>query len=172
MKLNNVIGIILSLLILSTFGCHFQNQMNMDADTTTIIVSVDGVNPDDISYIGKVIIGDAEDRFGTDEFALNTATITEDTLNINASYGGGCEEHQLTLVVSELFLESFPVQIPVSLSHNANGDTCEAWLTDDYSFDLTPIKTMYQEAYQQEAGTIILRLKDTQNVELIYEFTM
>ena len=51
MKLNNVIGIILSLLILSTFGCHFQNQMNMDADTTTIIVSVDGVNPDDISYI-------------------------------------------------------------------------------------------------------------------------
>ena len=64
------------------------------------------------------------------------------------------------------------MQLPIFVAHNANGDTCEAYPTEDYHFDLTPIKTMYQEAYQQEAGTIILRLKDTQNVELIYEFTM
>ena len=36
------------------------------------------------------------------------------------------------------------------LAHNANGDACEAWLTEDYNFDLTPIKTMYQEGYRQK----------------------
>ena len=78
----------------------------------------------------------------------------------------------MTLVVSESFLESFPVQLHVSLAHNANGDTCEAWLTEDHNIDLTPIKTMYQKAYRQEMGTIILRLKDTPNSELVYKFTM
>ena len=91
---------------------------------------------------------------------------------INVSYSGGCEKHEMTLVASESFLESFPVQLPVSLAHNANGDACEAWLTEDYNFDLTPIKTMYQDAYRQEAGTIILRLKDAPNTDLVYEFTM
>ena len=42
----------------------------------------------------------------------------------------------------------------------------------NYRFDLTPIKTMYQVAYRQEAGTIIFRLKDAPEGELIYEFTM
>ena len=63
-------------------------------------------------------------------------------------------------------------QIRISLAHNANDDLCRAWLTEDYHFDLTPIKTLYQESYQQEAGTIILSLKDTPNQELVYEFTM
>ena len=109
---------------------------------------------------------------GTDEYALNSAAITDDTLNISVSYSGGCEDHQFTLVVSDTFLESFPVQLHASLTHNANGDTCEAYPTENYRFDLTPIKTMYQETYRQEAGTIILRLKDAPDGELIYEFTM
>ena len=174
MKINNTIGLILSLLILSTTGCQqVQNQMKADPDDTTVSVSVDDDIPDIEPSVGKVFIGNAGDRFGTDEFALNTASIINgDTLTINVSYGGGCEIHEMTLVVSESFLESFPVQLHVSLVHNANGDTCAAWLTEDHNFDLTPIKTMYQEAYQQEAGTIILRLKDAPDEELIYEFKM
>lgn len=31
---------------------------------------------------------------------------------------------------------------------------------------------MYQEAYRQEAGTIILQLKNAPDGELVYEFTM
>ena len=60
----------------------------------------------------------------------------------------------------------------ITLAHNANGDLCRAWLTEDYHFDLTPIKTMYQKAYRQAAGTIILRLKDAPDGKLIYEFSM
>ena len=172
MKLNYSIGFILSLLLLLTIGCQrLQNQMKADPDTS-VSVSVDDVDSADIAYTGEVFIGDAGDRFGTDEFVVNSATITDDTLSVSVSYSGGCEKHEFTLVASESFLESFPVQLPVSLAHNANGDTCEAYPTEKYQFDLTPIKNMYQEAYQQQAGTIILRLKDAPNTDLVYEFTM
>ena len=168
MRLNKVIGIILTVFFLSTIGCQ---QTKIDPNGLTS-VSTDDVIPDETPYLGTVVIGVADKKFGTDDYTLNNATIDEDTLQINVSYGGGCEKHEMTLVASESFLESFPVQLPVSLAHNANGDNCEAWLTEDFNFDLTPIKTMYQEAYQQEAGTIILRLKDAPNTNLIYEFTM
>ena len=163
MKLKNVIISVCIFLM----GCQqVDNQIKVGPD------SINGVNPDEIVYTGAVFIGDEGDRFETDEYVLNSATITDDTLDISVSYSGGCKDHQFTLVVSDTFLESFPVQLPVSIAHNANGDTCEAYPTDNYRFDLTPIKEMYQRAYRQEAGTIILRLKDAPDGELIYEFTM
>ena len=171
MKVKNVIVYTLSVFIL-VLGCqHLDDQMQVGLDDA-VSIAVDDVNPDEIFYAGVVFIGDAADRFGTDEYVLNSATITGDTLDIRASYSGGCEDHQFTLVVSDTFLESFPVQLHAAIAHNANGDTCEAYPTDNYRFDLTPIKTMYQEAYRQEAGTIILRLKDAPDGELVYEFTM
>ncbi len=171
MKVKNIIIYVLGVSIF-IMGCQqLDDQMKTGLDDP-VSISVDDVNPDEIFYAGTVFIGDAGDRFGTDEYTLNSATITEDTLNISVSYSGGCETHQFTLVVSETFLESFPVQLHAFLAHNANGDTCEAYPTDNYRFDLTPIKTMYQEAYRQEAGTIILRLKDAPDGELVYEFTM
>ena len=173
MKLKSAIGFTLGLLSLLALGCQ-QNQDRkiMQPDDTLISVSVDDASQDDIIYQGTVFIGDAGDRFGTDEYELNSATITDDTLNVSVSYSGGCKEHEFTLVASEAFLESDPVQLSVSIAHNANGDTCEAYPTDNYRFDLTPIKKMYQKAYQQEAGTIILRLKDAPDGELVYEFAM
>ena len=173
MKLKNTIGFTLVLLSLLALGCQrSQDQKIMQPDDTLTSVSVDDASQDDIIYQGAVFTGDAGDQFGTDEYELNSATITDDTLNISVSYSGGCKEHEFTLVASEAFLESFPVQLPVSIAHNANGDTCEAYPTSNYRFDLTPIKKMYQKAYQQEAGTIILRLKDALDGELVYEFTM
>ena len=158
------------LIAIPLFGCD-RTQVEMVPDDPVSISRTD-VNPDEIFYTGTVFIGDAGDRFGTDKYALNSAMITEDTLNISVSYSGGCAKHQLTLIVSDTFLESFPVQLPVSIAHNANGDTCEAYPTENYRFDLTPIKTMYQETYRQAAGKIILRLKDAPDGEMIYEFTM
>lgn len=171
MKLKIAIVYALSLSILS-IGCQQLNNQMKTAPDDTVSISVDDVNPDEIVYAGAVFIGDAKDQFGTDAYTLNAATITDDMLDISVSYSGGCEAHAFTLVVSEAFLESFPVQLPVSIAHDANNDTCEAYPTENYRFDLTPIKTMYQNAYRQEAGTIILRLKYVPEGDLIYGFTM
>lgn len=173
MKLKSAIGFALGLSILFAIGCErtLNEVLTKSDDGTLPAVGVDG-EPDKDLPSGSVFIGDAGGRFGTDRYVLNIATITGDTLKINVSYGGGCESHQFTLVASESFLESFPVQLRVSLAHNANDDLCRAWLREDYHFNLTPIKTLYQEGYRQKAGTIILRLKDAPNTELVYEFTM
>ncbi len=165
MKARNAATVLLTLLVLLTIGC----QQEMDK---SVVVFVDDVQMDQEPYTGHVFIGDADDKFGNDRYVLNATTITDDVLAVSLSYSGGCKAHQFTLVVSDEFHESFPVQIDAVIVHNANGDTCEAWPTEEYHFDLTPIKTLYQNAYRQEAGTIILRLKDAPDGELVYEFDM
>ena len=173
MKLTNTIGGLLGLTIFFVIGCQqVTNQVTGKSDDTSVSVSPDDVVPDEIQT-GTVVIADAAvEEWGIDEYVLNAATITDDTLELNVSYSGGCEKHQFTLVSSGVFLESFPVQLRVDLAHNANNDSCEAWLTTDYHFDLNAIKILYREAYQQETGTIILLLKDTPNGQLVYEFPM
>ena len=171
MKLTKAIGFVLSLTIFFEIGCQQgQHQITGKVDDTSISVSSDDVAPDEIKT-GAVVIN-AVQEWGIDEYVLNSATITDDTLEINVSYSGGCEKHQFTLVSPGEFLESFPVQLRVSLAHNANNDSCEAWLTDDYRFDLNAIKMLYQAAYQQEAGTIILLMEDLPNGQLVYKFAM
>ena len=124
---------------------------------------------------GRVVIHEdpaqERDRWGTDPFVVNAATIVGDTLTVNVSYGGGCRRHLLTLVASDVFMESHPVRLAAALAHDANGDLCRAWLTEDHDFDLTSIRRMYQDAYREDAGTIVLRLENAPEPELFYEFT-
>ncbi|RKU24090.1 hypothetical protein C6499_17435 [Candidatus Poribacteria bacterium] len=134
--------------------------------------TIDEINEvgDAIGKIGDTVIGATPDALGTDAFVINATTIEADTLRVNVSYTGGCETHAFTLVAEPRFLESFPVQVHVSLAHNANGDTCQDSITEDYQFDLTPIKTVYQKGYRTDTGTIVLRLKGAPSGELAYEF--
>ena len=125
---------------------------------------------------GRVVIDDAagpgRGRWGADPYELSAAAIVDDTLTVTVSYSGGCETHQFTLVASDVFLESYPVQLGASLAHEANGDSCERWVTEDWDFDLTPIKRMYQDAYREDAGTIVLRLEHAPEPGLVYEFML
>ena len=112
-------------------------------------------------------------------YELSSAEITDDTLRISVSYGGGCEEHEFTLIASNTFMESDPVQLNISIVHNANLDPCERWVSEAYYFDLTPIKNMYLQNYplvpdapDPEPAAIALKftgsLKDT--LDLLYRF--
>ena len=130
------------------------------------IDKIDEVSADD----NNTVIALTPEASGTDEYVINAATIEDDTLRVNVSYSGGCETHEFTLVAEPMFLESFPVQLPVSIAHNANGDTCEASITEDHVFDLTPIKEAYQKSYRTDHDTIVLRLKDAPPSRLNYEF--
>ena len=129
---------------------------------------------DEAGNIGNVVFSSTPDTWGTDAYIINFANLQGDTLTVNVSYSGGCETHEVTLVAEERFLESFPVALRISLAHNANGDRCKAWITEDYHFDLTPIKEVYQEAYQTDTGTIALFWTDRSTEEppfdVYYEF--
>ena len=184
MKPINTIGTIefaLSLTLIFLISCQqVPNQFTGKSDDPDVSsVSPDDVGPDAIQT-GTVVIADAPDEWGVDEYFLNTAAIIDDQLELSISYSGGCKNHEFTLVASSTFEDSSPAQLNVSLAHNANNDPCEAFPTETYHFDLTPIKTLYQTTYQQESGTVILLLKAAPNVNdvpadriahrLVYEF--
>ena len=57
-----------------------------------------------------------------------------------------------------------------ALAHDANGDACEAWLTEDYRFDLRVIRDRYREAYGQGPGEVVLLLDDASSGPLVYAF--
>ncbi|MEZ4385193.1 MAG: hypothetical protein R3A79_27950 [Nannocystaceae bacterium] len=84
--------------------------------------------------------------------------ITGDTLLLEVAYSGGCAEHDFGLCWDGAFLESDPVQVHVTVGHNGNGDACEAYPMEQLQFDLTELKTSWQEAYQQDSGLIVIHV--------------
>ena len=172
----------LCLIVLFAIGCDKMEDEILDGTQPntgiedSVSVTPGEIPPDDTRLTGAVVIADgpenAADKWVNNDYMLESAMIVEDTLTINVAYGGGCEDHEFTLIASEAFMESDPVQLSVSIVHNANLDPCERWVEEAYHFDLTPIKTMYQQAYQQDAGTIVLNLANLPEgaPALIYEF--
>ena len=104
MKRTDAVGCVLIFTIFFVIGCEqMQNQVTGKSDDTSVPVSPDDVAPDAIKT-GAVVIAGAVEEWGVDEYVLNSATITDDRLEINVSYGGGCEKHQFTLVAPGVFL--------------------------------------------------------------------
>lgn len=176
MSLQRISGLVLCLMVLFATGCG-QGPDAVTEDTVTVTPG-DVVDPS--PFTGEVVVDDtgmAIDQWGGDDYEIATGdgeapVIEDDTLTLTVSYGGGCETHDFTLVTSGVFMESYPVQLGVSVAHDANGDMCEAYLTAEYEFDLTPIKTLYQDAYRTDTGTIVLRLQDAPEMipDLTYTF--
>ncbi len=137
---------------------------------THVAVSADDVAPPG-PRAGAVVVSEAPQVHGQDPFVLNDAAIAGDTLSLNLSYAGGCARHEFTLVASELFRESDPVQLPVTLAHDANGDSCEAWLTQDYEFDLSLLRDRYRQAYGGGPGRMVLLLEGAPGGALLYVFS-
>ncbi|MDQ4076123.1 MAG: hypothetical protein M3220_07730, partial [Chloroflexota bacterium] len=52
-----------------------------------------------------------------DPYTIQNAAITEDVLEVQVSYSGGCEEHTFDLIWEGGFEESNPVQAPLTLVH-------------------------------------------------------
>lgn len=76
---------------------------------------------------------------GDDSFGIEAAVLKGDKLIIDVRYGGGCRQHTFQLNWNGKFLKSIPMQVPLELSHNANGDTCKAIIRERLQFDLSVI---------------------------------
>ena len=149
-----------SLIVLAATAC---------SSLDTVAVDNDDVSPD-TPQAGRVVVADSR-TWGNDTYVLNSAAIEGDSLKIGVSYGGGCKTHAFTLVISPSFAESDPVQLAAELAHEANNDTCEAWLTVDYVFDLALVRTRYREAYGPGAAKVVLQIAGVTADALVYEFT-
>ncbi len=102
-----------------------------------------------------------------DPLTINDIQLQKSTLKFNVSYGGGCEEHEFQLI-STSFMESYPVQVNILLSHDDNDDPCDMWVTETLIFNIIPLKNSYQELYE-ESGTIVLNIEDWED-SINYDF--
>ena len=129
-----------------------------------------GAPAPNVSGTGRVVVDGGGEATGNDDYVLNSATIAGDTLTISASYSGGCETHAMTLVIAASFVDASPVRLPAILAHEANGDRCEAWLTQSHAFALDLVRARYRETYGPGAGSVLLDIQGAADERLVYEF--
>jgi hypothetical protein len=116
--------------------------------------------PDLPSDCGVIITDMPPDSIQLDPHDLLAVEIEGNVISIVTAYSGGCREHFFWLYMSpSCFLESHPVQANLFLKHFANGDDCDAYITDTASFDLTPVGELYILQYGQP-DTIIINVFD------------
>jgi Pacifastin inhibitor (LCMII) len=104
-----------------------------------------------------------------DDLQVEAVTLAGDILDVDVSYGGGCEMHLLDGCWDGLFAESSPVQVSLFVSHENNGDLCEAVESSRVAIDLSPMRVAYQEGYQTSTGTIAIHLEGWAD-EILYAF--
>ena len=108
-----------------------------------------------------------------DVASITKISIEGDLLQLMVTYSGGCENHTFKLYGSRNFAESLPPQVNLFLSHNANGDVCEALMGEDLVFDFSPLKKAYRNAYQDD-GPVVLRIHEpgaSEPVEPLPQYT-
>ncbi len=79
------------------------------------------------------------DSLANDPVHLHEVAVDGDCLYLKLSFSGGCRNHKIEL--ARIHLDHNENEIPVlEIRHDAKGDMCEAWLTQEIQFDLTPLK--------------------------------
>ncbi len=162
MSLRRTAGAALCLVILMAAGCDTGSLGAAAGDLDGGLMSATPSEATDRGpEQGEVVIGDPDESgpYESDPYRMATS--------------GGCAPHDFTLVTVAAFMESDPIILDVFLTHDDHGDSCEAYPTERHAFDLTPIRALYQEAYGEDAGGVVLRIRDgDMNVldEITYEF--
>jgi hypothetical protein len=162
-----ILGPVICVIALACFGCY-SGQQPMTATASVILSGDQSGGQQPMTATASVILGG--DRRHSDPFRLRSAAVNDDVLAVEVSYSGGCRNHELVLLAPRSFQTmSNSVQLEITLIHDANDDTCEAFLTDLLRFDLLPIKRLYQLTYSRDTGTVFLRL-DGHSGPLVYRF--
>jgi hypothetical protein len=120
--------IIVVLLFLS-IGC-VQTKEDMAFDTN--VTSIDLIN--DSTQYNKLIVNRGASI--SDAYQIDSAWIIDNWLNVRVSYSGGCKFHHFNAYYggSSVYTE-WPI-IDILLTHQANGDLCEAYVTQELTINL------------------------------------
>ncbi len=117
-------------------------------------------NSDDEIKSVRLINGSDTSIIEKDLLNVNGVEIDSDLLAFNISYSGGCREHKIELYGLKEIAESNPAQVTLMLSHNADNDMCEAYLTQKILFDLTALKNYLRDDHNIN-DKVLLIIHDT-----------
>lgn len=138
---------------------HGQRVHIQYAELTNVVPSCDRGTPAEIIFVEElncapfiVLNSNNPDSLATDPIYIHEAFVDGNCLQIKLSYSGGCKEHSLDLVRLNPSIATNP-SIPIfEISHNANGDMCEAYFTKELRFDLTPLKLEGKKEFELTAN--------------------
>lgn len=135
-------------------------------DTTTEPGAPNGYWSLNSIWAGEVVIADDTHapQWPSDPLTIVSATVKGDSLEFVVNYGGGCRAQSFLLLADNAWMESYPVQIGARVARDAQGDTCKALLSRVLQFDLTPLKTAYNEAYRTTTGILRLNISGFSSV--------
>ena len=80
------------------------------------------------------------DSLARDPVHLHEAFMDGNCLYLKISYSGGCEDHTIDLARMHPWTASSSSIPTFEIRHNANDDLCEAWLTQEFRFDLSELR--------------------------------
>ncbi len=81
-----------------------------------------------------------KDSLPNDALTINSITLDGDGyLTFDVSHSGGCQEHVYGLYWESVLAKTDPPTIEFYLSHEANGDACEAWLNKTITVDISSV---------------------------------
>ena len=128
-----------------------------------------GNQNDDVPEINIVSSIPSEiDDFGFE--GSDALSISGDILSIAVGYGGGCQEHDFALYWNGSVVKTNPAQIDFYLIHDANGDMCEAALSETLQFDISAFKTKYNSRYRDDEDEVQVNVKgargDYQSIDI------
>lgn len=92
----------------------------------------------------------------TDPVEIRDVSVSGDNIDLEIGFSG-CVGHDFELFAPSTFMESNPVQARLELYHKSSYDMCGLYTTRTISFNLVPLKELYQQ-YCSEHGKIILNI--------------
>jgi hypothetical protein len=101
-----------------------------------------------------VLFSETGDSLRMDAYHLQGVRLAGHILFLDVAFSGCGPDHPLQLFMVGGFMESFPVQARLVLSHNDGGELCHAYWQRELGFDVSPILR------RNNGGTVILRFVD------------
>jgi len=125
---NLVLVLFIGLMI---FSCKKGKEDSNDQQQTEIILKS--------SFTGFMDAFSNRSSEISDPFELRDIVIKGDSVEITVSYSGGCRKHTFEIIWNETLSGTTPPQTGMIILHNANGDMCEAYITDTLAFCISDL---------------------------------
>lgn len=92
-------------------------------------------------------LSSCEESTPFDSLVIEDVTLEGDTLTLDVAYSGCGPGHPLGGCWGGEFLESAPVQVTLNVAHDNLGEECDAFPSDSFEVDLTPLRQAYIAGY-------------------------
>ncbi len=83
----------------------------------------------------------AADRssLSSDPLDLKGIVLKGDSVEVSVAYSGGCKQHSFEFIWNGAVAKTNPPEINLFIRHRANGDACEAYITEKLTFSVTDL---------------------------------